>query len=157
PGTDPVRIAGEVTLPPGLESDRRERLRADRCTRLASAAARLAIEDAGLDLRDGGTDPRRTGVVMGSGMGGAGTWETGFLDFQRGGHAAVRARTVPMSMVNHVSAAIAIHYGLTGPCTTVCTACAAGSDALVAAHHMIAAGEADLVLAGGAEAPVVRS
>ncbi len=156
PGGDPVRIAGEVAVPPGLEADRRECLRTDRCTRLASAAARLAVEDAGLDLPHGGADPRRTGVVMGSGMGGAGSWEAGFLDFQRGGLSAVRARTVPMGMVNDAAAWIAIHYGLTGPCTTVCTACAAGSDALVAAHHMIAAGEADVVLAGGAEAPVVR-
>lgn len=157
PGTDRVRIAGEVTLPPELEVDRQERLRTDRCTRLASAAARLAVEDAGLDLRGEGVDLRRTGVVMGSGMGGAGTWEAGFLRFDRGGIEAVRARTIPMGMVNGAAAWIAIHYGLTGPCTTVCTACAAGSDALVAAHQMIAAGEADVVLSGGAEAPVIRA
>jgi len=155
PGTDQVHIAGEVTVPPELDADRRERLRTDRCTRLAAVAAHLAVEDAGLDPH-GGVDPRRTGVVMGSGIGGAGSWEAGFLDFQRGGPPAIRTRTVPMGMVNGAAAWIAIHYGLTGPCTTVCTACAAGSDALVAAHHMIAAGEADIVLAGGAEAPVVR-
>jgi 3-oxoacyl-[acyl-carrier-protein] synthase II len=62
-----------------------------------------------------------------------------------------------MAMPNDGAAWIAMRYELTGPCVTVCTACASGADALIAGYQMIVSGEADLVFTGGAEAPVVRS
>jgi len=155
---DDVRIAGEVALPDELTLDRRQRLRTDRCTQLAAAAAQLAMRDAGLPAggADGQVDPDRAGVVIGSGIGGAATCEENYLNFHRGGPAALRTRAIPMSMINEAASWIAIRYGFTGPCSTVATACASGADALVAGFQMIASGEADVVLAGGAEAPVVR-
>lgn len=153
---DPVQIAGEVRLPAELSLDRREQLRTDRCTQLAAAAAQLAILDADLDTNQS-AGAGRIGVVIGSGIGGAATAEKNYVGFDRGGLAAVRTRAVPMAMINDASAWVATRYGFTGPCTTVATACASGADAIVAGYQIIRCGEADVVLAGGAEAPVVRS
>ncbi|CAM03402.1 3-oxoacyl-[acyl-carrier-protein] synthase II [Saccharopolyspora erythraea NRRL 2338] len=155
PGDDPVRIAAEVDLPEQFQFTRRDQLRTDRCTQLAIVAARLGVEEAKLDLA--ASDTSRIGVVIGSGMGGVGTWERNCLALHESGVRAMRTKTVPMSMINDPSASIAIRYGTTGPCTTVTTACASGADALVAAAQMIRLGEADVVLAGGAEAPLSRS
>jgi 3-oxoacyl-[acyl-carrier-protein] synthase II len=151
---DPVGIAGEVDLPPELTMDRRDALRSDRCTQLVTAAADLAVQHAGLD--PAGVDLTRAGVVIGSGAGGVGTFEAGCRLLYDVGAKAVRARTIPMVMVNSPAASLAIRFGLTGPCTAVATACASGTDAIIAAAQAIRAGDADLVLAGGAEAPVTR-
>jgi 3-oxoacyl-[acyl-carrier-protein] synthase II len=152
---DKVRIACEVDLPPEFLLDRREELRTDRCTALAIASADMAIEDAKLDWDI--VDRSRAGVVVGSGTGGATSWEAAYRALCSGGERAVRAHTVPMSMLNNPGTTVAIRYGLTGPCTAVASACAAGADALIAGFSMIRSGEADVVLAGGAEAPVVRT
>jgi 3-oxoacyl-[acyl-carrier-protein] synthase II len=157
---DPVRIAGEVVLPPELTLDRRDQVRADRCTQLGAAAAQLAVADAGLygDAAAGWqADPERTGVSIGSAIGGAAALENNYEAYFTSGPRALRTRAIPMSMANDASAWIAIRYGVTGPCVTVSTACASGADALIAGYQMIVSGEADVVLAGGAEAPVVRS
>lgn len=156
PAGDEVRIAGEVRLPQELALPRRDAMRADRCTQLAAAATRLALADAGLDAA-GSHDPERTGVVIGSGMGGQSTAEENYLAFLRGGPAALRTRAIPMSMINEPASWIAIRHGFTGPCLAVATACASGADAIVTGSQLIACGEADVVLAGGTEAPVVRS
>jgi 3-oxoacyl-[acyl-carrier-protein] synthase II len=152
PGDDEVRIAGQVDLPDELALSRRDRLRTDRCTQLAAAAVRLALQDAVVD----GVDPARVGVVIGSSMGGQSTVEENYLSYFRGGPTAFKTRAIPMSMINDPAAWTSIRYGFTGPCLAVATACASGADAIVAGYQMITCGEADVVLAGGAEAPVVR-
>jgi len=160
-GEDPVRIAGEVALPVEVMLDRRDQVRTDRCTHLAAAAAQLAVGDAGLvadpDTEGWLADPERTGVSIGSAIGGSESLENNYHAFVTSGPRALRSRAIPMSMTNDAAAWLAIRYGVTGPCIAVSTACASGADAIVAGHQMIAAGEADVVLAGGAEAPVVRS
>ncbi|MFH0244675.1 beta-ketoacyl-[acyl-carrier-protein] synthase family protein [Streptomyces sp. HK10] len=148
----PVRIAAEVDLPEHLAPSRRDAVSTDRFAHLADAAARLALEDSGLDLE--AEDRDRIAVSLGTGCGGAESVENSHRAFTECGPGAVPARSVPMSMANSAAAWISIRYGLTGPCTTSVTACAGGADALVAAHQMIVSGEADVVLAGGAEAPV---
>ncbi|MGW3498272.1 beta-ketoacyl-[acyl-carrier-protein] synthase family protein [Streptomyces sp. NPDC001020] len=148
----PVRIAGEVDLPAELAPGRREELATDRSTHLALAAARLALDDAGLDLAT--VDRDRVGVVVGSGAGGAGSWERNARLLETDGPRRIGARSVVMSMANAPAANIAIAHGITGPSTCTVTACASGAEALVAACQMIVSGEADVVLAGGAEAPV---
>jgi 3-oxoacyl-[acyl-carrier-protein] synthase II len=152
---DPIRFAGEVDLPPDLAMSRRDELRTDRCTALALASAAMAVEHAKIDWNT--TDRARVGVVVGSGVGGASTWETACRALYTEGVRAVRARSIPMSMLNNPASALAFQYGLTGACTTAATACAAGADALIAGQMMIQTGEADMVLAGGAESPVVRT
>lgn len=153
---DDVRVAGEVRLPDELTLERREQVRADRCTQLAAAAAALAVDDADMSV-EGQIDLERTGVSIGSAMGGATAIEDNLLAYFKSGPRAVRSRGIPMSMNNSASAWVAIRYGITGPCLAVSTACASGADAIVSAYQMIASGEVDVVLAGGAEAPVVRS
>ncbi|MGK5627562.1 beta-ketoacyl-[acyl-carrier-protein] synthase family protein [Streptomyces sp. URMC 123] len=150
----PVRIAAEVDLPPELELSPREVRATDRTTRLAAAAAELALVDSGLDLA--AEDPSRIGVSIGSGAGGSETTERNLrVLYDSGGRSGPSARFIPASMVNSSAAWIGIRYGLTGPCVASVSACASGADSLVAAHQMIVTGEADVVLAGGTEAPLV--
>ncbi|MGW0827535.1 beta-ketoacyl-[acyl-carrier-protein] synthase family protein [Streptomyces sp. NPDC002845] len=151
----PVRIAAEVDLPDHLCLGRRDALATDRITHLAAAAASLALEDAGLDLDAADvTDRNRTGVVLGIGCGGVETIEHNAAALALKGPGAVGARFVSMSMSNSPASWLAIRYGLGGPVTTTVTACASGADALAMAYGMITTGEADVVLAGGTEAPV---
>ncbi|OEJ57813.1 beta-ketoacyl-[acyl-carrier-protein] synthase II [Streptomyces agglomeratus] len=148
----PVRIAGEVDLPERFTPGRREALASDRCTQLGLAAARLALEDSSLDLT--AEDRDRVGVVMGTGAGGALTWETNTRALVSGGPSRIGARSIAMSMANGTASRIALDHGITGPSTAVVTACASGAEALIGACQMIVSGEADVVLAGGSEAPV---
>jgi 3-oxoacyl-[acyl-carrier-protein] synthase II len=154
-GDDPIGIACEVDLPSHLMLDRRDELRTDRCTALAVVSADMAVDHAKIEWE--ALDRSRAGVVIGSGVGGAGTWEAACRSLYSEGMRAVRPRSIPMSMINNPAATVAIRYGITGPCTATATACAAGADALVSGFSMIRSGEADIVLAGGAESPVVRA
>ncbi|HEY0640463.1 MAG TPA: beta-ketoacyl synthase N-terminal-like domain-containing protein, partial [Pseudonocardiaceae bacterium] len=147
-----VSIAAPVELPPALRMDRREALRTDRCVQLASAAAGLAVEHAKLDLED--VDRSRVGVLIGTGAGGMGASEESLRTMVADGAPAVRARTIPMLMLNAPAAHVAIRFGLTGPCASVATACASGGDSIIAAVQAIRSGEADVMLAGGTEAPI---
>ncbi|MGH3611888.1 MAG: beta-ketoacyl-[acyl-carrier-protein] synthase family protein [Pseudonocardia sp.] len=148
-----VRIAGEVDVPPDLELSRRERVAIDRCALLASLAGYLAVQHSGVEV--GNDDPTRFGVALGCGMGGVSTVEESVRGFLGDGERGVRPRSVPMGMINDAAGRLAMRHGFRGPCTTVATACASGSDAVATAYQMIATGEADVVLAGGTEAPVV--
>ncbi|MFG2357014.1 beta-ketoacyl-[acyl-carrier-protein] synthase family protein [Streptomyces sp. NPDC048521] len=145
-----VRIAGEVDLPDDLALGRAEGERTDRCTQLASAAALLALRDAGLE----GADLSAAGIVSGTGWGCVQSLEASHRNLLEGGPEAVQARFTPMAMNNNTPAFIAIRHGFGGPCTVATSACCSGADALITAHQMITSGEADLVVAGGAEAPV---
>jgi 3-oxoacyl-[acyl-carrier-protein] synthase II len=149
----PVRIAGEVDLAERPEGD--EEPRQDRFTRLAEEAARQAVADSGLNLAD--EDLCRVAVVLGTGVGGVATFESNHQAMLSGGVDAVRGRFIPMYMMNAAAASIALRYGFRGPCSTVSTACASGADALVAAHQLITSGRADVVFAGGVDAPIVPS
>ena len=148
----PVRIAGEVDLPEWLAPSKREALAGDRCTHLVMSAATLALADSGLDLT--AEDRTRVGVVIGTGSGGIGTIEANAQALATGGPRRVSARLVPMAMANSPAASISLEHDLHGPSTAVVSACASGAEALVAAYQMIVSGEADVVLAGGTEAPV---
>ncbi|MEU4116027.1 beta-ketoacyl-ACP synthase II [Kitasatospora sp. NPDC028055] len=147
----PVRIAGEVDLPEDLTLPPRQAVSADRCTQLAVAAATLALRDAELDLA--AEDRTRIGAVVGTGTGGVTTWETNSAAMLKGPH-RLGARFIPMSMANAPASRLCVDLGLLGPSSAVVTACASGAEALIVAAQMIASGEADVVLAGGTEAPV---
>jgi 3-oxoacyl-[acyl-carrier-protein] synthase II len=148
----PVRIAGEVDLPAAFALDGPAAAGTDRCTHLAAAAAHLAVQDSGLDLA--AEDPGRVGVVLGTGVGGVSTWErTSRVAYERG-CTRVSPRFIPMAMPNNSASWIATRYQITGPSTAVVTACASGAEAIAMAYLLIAAGQADVVLTGGAEAPI---
>ena len=145
----PVRIAAEVDdFDPTTYMDRREAARTDRFSQMAVAAAALAVEDAGLHT----FDARRSGVVVGTGIGGLATIEEQHAALLRGGPRRVSPFMVPRLMPNGAAASIAMRLGLHGPNFCVASACATGAHALGEALEMIRSGRADVVLAGGSEA-----
>src|SRR5690554_1699755 len=145
-----VTIAGEVDVNVEDYIERREAKRLDRFVHLALIGADLALKDAGLTEDDVAGD--RTGTAVGSGIGGLETWENqSGTRFERG---AMRMSPffIPMLIANMASGHVAMRYQLTGPSTSVVTACATGSSAIGDAFHMIQRGEADVMFTGGSEA-----
>jgi 3-oxoacyl-[acyl-carrier-protein] synthase II len=130
---------------------RKEARRADRFTQLALAAADEAMSDAGLSGGDA-VSPERIGSIVGTGIGGLATLENNQEQLLDRGASAVSPLAVPLMMGNAGAAAIALRYGLLGPCFGVVSACAAGANAIGSALRAIQSGEADVIIAGGAEA-----
>jgi 3-oxoacyl-[acyl-carrier-protein] synthase II len=133
-----------------------EARRLDRFAQFAIAASAEALADAKVLPDETAADPvldgERFGVLIGSGIGGALSWEQQALIRQEKGERAVSPLTVPMVMPNAGSAAVSMRWGLYGPCETVATSCATGTHAVANAARWIAAGRCDVALAGGAEA-----
>jgi beta-ketoacyl-acyl-carrier-protein synthase II len=150
PGDSPVRIAGEVKGfdPAGLE-DARELRRLDRNVLLALAAAREAVGDAALD---GAYDPARVGILFGTAIGGfLGIMEQAEVLRERG-PSRVAPWFLPSVLVDAASGQLAISLGYRGPNYAPVSACATGSHAVGEAAELVRRGDADAVLAGGAEA-----
>jgi 3-oxoacyl-[acyl-carrier-protein] synthase II len=150
PGESPVRVAGEVKDfdPAGLD-DPRELRRLDRYVLLALGAAREAVGDAGLD---GTYDPDRVGILFGSAIGGfLGIMEQADVLRERGAR-RVAPTFIPSVLVDAASGQLAISLGYRGPNYAPVSACATGSHAIGEAAEVIKRGDADAVLAGGAEA-----
>ena len=154
----PVTISCRVPpFDPDAELGRGSKRRLDRFTHLALIAAREAISHAGLS--DDGeriteVDADRTGVLVGSGIGGAETWEEEYPRYLDKGPGRVSPMFVPKMLSNTAAGTIAIRSGARGPNMTVNTACAAGASALHLGRDLLRAGAADVVLAGGVEAGV---
>jgi 3-oxoacyl-[acyl-carrier-protein] synthase II len=148
----PVRIAGQVDVDVSDYIERKEARRVDRFVHLALIGAHLALEDAGLSSED--VAGEHTGTCIGSGIGGLGTWEE--QSFIRVERSAMRMSPffIPMIISNMASGQVAMRYGLTGPSTTVVTACATGSGSIGDAFHTIQRGEASIMITGGSEACV---
>jgi len=150
PGDSPVRVAGEVKGfdPAGLD-DPRELRRLDRYVLLALGAAREAVGDAGLD---GTYAPDRVGILFGSAIGGfLGIMEQADVLRERGAR-RVAPTFIPSVLVDAASGQLAISLGYRGPNYAPVSACATGSHAIGEAAEVIRRGDADAVLAGGAEA-----
>jgi 3-oxoacyl-[acyl-carrier-protein] synthase II len=150
PGDSPVRVAGEVKGfdPTGLD-DPRELRRLDRYVLLALGAAREAVGDAGLDST---YDPDRVGILFGSAIGGfLGIMEQADVLRERGAR-RVAPTFIPSVLVDAASGQLAISLGYRGPNYAPVSACATGSHAIGEAAEVIKRGDADAVLAGGAEA-----
>ncbi|MFP4311812.1 MAG: beta-ketoacyl-[acyl-carrier-protein] synthase family protein [Nitriliruptoraceae bacterium] len=132
--------------------------RLDRFTHLAAIAAREAIVHAGLSTDGTETltevDPDRTGVLLGSGIGGAETWAEEYPRYLDKGPARVSPMFVPKMLSNTAAGTIAIRSGARGPNMTVNTACAAGASAIHVARDLLRSHAADVMLAGGVEAGV---
>jgi 3-oxoacyl-[acyl-carrier-protein] synthase II len=143
-------------FPVGEGEDARERFgqrdarRMDRAARLAAVAAALALTDAG----DPDVPSERVGVSIGSVHGGAETLFEAHRAFLERGADRVGPLTIPSSLPNHPCAATARVLGLRGPTSAPATACAAGADAIGAGLGMIREGRADVVVAGGSDAPL---
>ena len=150
----PVRLAGCVptgaldSLPPLL------RRRSDRCAQLALVAAREAWTMASSITT--GLDPSRIAVVIGTGIGGLATMHEQHTQLSTGGPSRVNPLTVPMLIPDAAAGQVAIELGLLGGVHTPVSACASGAEALMLGQMLLNDDRADLVLAGGSEAPVNR-
>lgn len=147
-----AQIAGEVDVDVEAWLDRKEARRMDRFVHLALIGAALALEDAGLSEED--VAGEHAGASIGSGIGGLETWEEqSRIRFERG-VTRISPFFIPMLIANMASGHVAMRYGLTGPTSSVVTACATGSSSIGDAFHIIQRGEASIMLTGGTEACV---
>jgi 3-oxoacyl-[acyl-carrier-protein] synthase II len=150
-----TKIAAEVKgFDPEAVMGRKEARRSDRYTQFAVAAAQEAIRDASLDLS--AEDPSRVGVLIGSGVGGIGTILQQQEVLRTKGARGVSPFLIPGMLINTAAGHIAIQLGLRGPNYAVASACATGTDAIGTAFEMIRRGDAEVMLAGGSEAPLVE-
>ncbi len=121
----------------------------------AMAAADQAIKDSGLTF-DTAEEQERSGVLVGSGIGGAGgIYEASITLFEKGPR-RVSPFFIPGRLINLAGGQISIRYGLKGPNHAVVTACSTGTHAIGDAARLIALGDAEVMVAGGAESPVNR-
>jgi 3-oxoacyl-[acyl-carrier-protein] synthase II len=132
--------------------DRKEAKRADLYTQYAVAASVQAMRDAG--LADGGFDPDRCGVIIGSGIGGLKTMEDQHTNYMTGGPRRISPFFVPMYIVDIAAGVVSMQFNCRGPNFATVSACATSAHAIGMAMRTIAYGDADLILAGGAEAAV---
>ncbi|MBC2478056.1 beta-ketoacyl-ACP synthase II [Clostridium beijerinckii] len=150
-----VKIAAEVK---DFDADtlvgKKEAKRLGRFAQFALVASDEAIKDSGIDLEK--EDLERFGVMLGSGIGGFQTIEDECSKLATGKSKRVSPFFVPMAIINLGAGNVAIKYGLKGPCTSAVTACATGTNNIGDAFRAIKHGYADVMLAGGAEAPITR-
>lgn len=147
-----ARMAAEVDLNVAAYLERKQLKRLDRFAQFAIIAARMAVEDAALRIPD--EPPGTVGVIMGSALGGITMAETQHLAYLQGGLRAVNPALALAVFGASCSCTIAIDLGITGPNSTNANSCSAGTMALGEAFRLIRAGHAEVVLAGGAEAPI---
>jgi len=149
------RMAGEVRdFDASGVLDRKELRRTDRYIALGLVAAREAMDGAGLPARLEGDLAERTGVVLGTGLGGVGTLIDGFTTNALRGPDRISPFMVPMGIPNVGAGQVAISFGMTGPNFTTVSACATGGHALGESSEIIRRGDADIMIAGGAEASI---
>ncbi|TVQ55942.1 MAG: beta-ketoacyl-[acyl-carrier-protein] synthase II [Rhodobacteraceae bacterium] len=158
----PARIACEVPLgdaPGAFDPDfwvpAKDRRKLDRFIVYAMAAAQMAVEDAGWTPGPDDAEAReRTGVMIGSGIGGIETIAEGALTVRDKGHRRLSPFFIPSALINLCSGQVSIKYGFKGPNHSVVTACSTGAHAIGDAARLIRDGDADVMVAGGAEAPI---
>jgi 3-oxoacyl-[acyl-carrier-protein] synthase II len=121
----------------------------------AVAAADEAIRDSGWAPQDEESQ-RRTGVMIGSGIGGLQTMYQASIDLHEKGPRRIGPFVIPSMLINLASGHVSIRYGFKGPNHAVVTACSTGAHATGDAARLIRAGDADVMIAGGAEAAVCR-
>jgi 3-oxoacyl-[acyl-carrier-protein] synthase II len=132
--------------------DRKEAKRMDRFVQFAVAASHQALQSAGL----AGTpaDPERIGVIIGSGIGGMETFEEQHRNLLQKGHRRVSPFFIPMMISDMAAGQVSITFGLKGPNFGTVSACASGAHAIGEALRLLRAGDADVILCGGAEATI---
>ena len=148
----PSKVAAQINdFEPADHLDPRRARRLDRFSQLAVAASRMAAEDAGYPVA---AQPERTGVYMGSALGGVAFAEEQHARYVDGGLRSV-APTLALAVFGGAGASnVAIDLGITGPTVSNANSCASGAVAIGQAFHAIRAGDVDAALAGGAEAPL---
>ena len=149
-----TRIAAEVkNFDPLQYVDKKEARRLDPFLQYAMACGVMAVEDAGLDTSK--VDGTRFGVLIGSGIGGIQTLLSTHDTLREKGPDRVSPFFIPMMIVNMASGLVSMRFGAKGPNSAVITACATGNHAIGDAFRIIQRDEADLMIAGGAEAIII--
>ncbi len=146
----PVRFAGEVW---DFDATRymspKEARKMDPFIHFGVAAAVQAMEDAGLEVTEANAE--RIGVAIGSGIGGISGIEAGHKAILDGGPRKISPFFIPANIINMISGHLSIRYGLKGPNLAIVTACTTGTHNIGEAARIIRAGDADVMIAGGAE------
>ncbi len=133
----------------------KEQRRVDDFIVYGMAAADEAIKDSGFKAETP-EQQNRAGILIGSGIGGLNTIEANALLLEREGPRKISPFFIPSALINLVSGQVSIRYGLKGPNHSVVTACATGAHAIGDAARLILHGDADVMVAGGAEAAICR-
>lgn len=148
-----AQIAGEVKdFDPARFIEKKEIKKMDAFIHYAVGAAQLAVDDAGLKVSP--EEATRVGVYIGSGIGGLGSIEHYHDVLRAKGPGRVSPFFIPMTIINLASGQVAIRIGAKGPNSCAVTACATGNHCIGDAYRLIQRGEADVMVAGGAEAAV---
>lgn len=162
----PSQVAGEVPIASETNTaphffdinkyiEHKEQKKMDRFIHFGYAAAVDAVEDSGWKPQDH-EGQCRTGVLIGSGIGGLGNIQDTSIMMQEKGPRRISPFFIPSSLINLISGQVSIRFGFKGPNHSVVTACATGSHAIGDAARMIAFDDADVMVAGGAEAAICR-
>ena len=149
----PTKIAASVKdFNPEDYIDKKEARRMDRFVQFGIAASKKALDDAKLDMDQ--TNRDRVGVIVGSGIGGLGTWEEQHRVLLEKGVKRVSPFFIPMMIANMASGHISMMIGARGPNTAAVSACATGTHSIGDAFKIIQRGDADVMVCGGAEATI---
>ncbi|GAH44852.1 unnamed protein product, partial [marine sediment metagenome] len=147
------QMAAEVKdFNPGEWIDAKSIDRLDRFTHFGLASSAMALKDAALNTFT--FDSNRAGVIIGSGIGGADTIQDGFFKLHEKGPNSLSPFFVSKILVNMTACMVSIRYGLKGPLSAPSVACSTGANAIGDAFRIIQRGDADIMLAGGADASV---
>jgi 3-oxoacyl-[acyl-carrier-protein] synthase II len=152
-GRHSSRIAGEVkNYDPNQYFDRKDLRKYDPFIQFALIAAEEAVKDAGLDLN--AVDKNKAGVYIGSGIGGIQTIEIHKEILMQKGPDRISPFFLPACIINLAAGHVSIKFGFKGPNLANCTACATGTHAIGDSTQIIQRGDADIMIAGGAEYPI---
>jgi 3-oxoacyl-[acyl-carrier-protein] synthase II len=148
-----TRIAGEVkNFDPLNYFEKKDVKKMDSFIHYAVAAAEAAMKQSGLKIAPDLAE--RTGVFIGSGIGGFGIIEREHMAFLAGGPRKISPFFIPSSIINLAAGQVSIRLGARGPNSAPCTACSSGAHAVGDAFKVISRGDADVMIAGGSEAAV---
>ena len=147
------KLAAEVKgFDPKQYMDAKAARRMEAFSQFAVAASKEALEQSGIDMEK--EDPYRVGVCVGSGIGSLQAMEKDVKKLNDKGPSRVNPLLVPLMISNMAAGNVAIQFGLKGKCFNVVTACATGTHSIGEAFRSIQYGEADVMVAGGAEASI---
>jgi 3-oxoacyl-[acyl-carrier-protein] synthase II len=153
-----AKLAGEVwDFDASTVLDRKDIRRTDRYIQFGLVATREAMDQAGLPDRLEGDEAGRTGVILGTGLGGTGTLVDGISINATRGPDRISPFFIPMGIPNVGAGQVAINYGMLGPNFTTVSACATGGHAIGESWETIRRNDADMMIAGGSEASIYEA
>lgn len=150
----PTKIAGVIRdFDPTKYLDKKQARRVDPFIAYGIASSNQALTQAHFDLQK--LNKKRVGVILGTGMGGMQTFEAGVDTLRQGGWKRVSPFFIPYVITNIAGALLAIEHGFMGPNYSISTACATGTYSIISAANHIRKGDADVMVCGGVEAPIL--